>query len=62
MILNVIKILEYKRSAINVRGQSIKSDVNKELNNMEFNVSVDEGYVDEIKENNLQDKNKKSFV
>jgi len=41
-ILDVIKILEYKKAAIHVRSQAMASKVNEELNNSDFNMSVDE--------------------
>jgi hypothetical protein len=41
-ILDIIKELEYKKSAINMRHQTAVSDVNQELNNSEFNISVEE--------------------
>jgi hypothetical protein len=41
-ILDIIKILEYKKAAIHVRSQANASEVNKELNNSDFNISVDE--------------------
>jgi hypothetical protein len=40
--LDVIKILEYKKAAIHVRSQAVASNVNQELNNSDFNISVDE--------------------
>jgi Na+-translocating ferredoxin:NAD+ oxidoreductase RnfG subunit len=45
-ILDIIKILEYKKSAINMRHQAAASEVNKELNTSEFNNSVEEEPVD----------------
>ena len=41
-MLEIIKNLEYKKAAINMRHQFAASDVNKELNTSEFNISVDE--------------------
>lgn len=41
-ILDIIKVLEYKKAAINTRHQTMASDVNKDLNASEFNYSVDE--------------------
>lgn len=46
-ILDIIKILEYKKSAINMRHQAAASEVNKELNTSEFNNSVEEEPVDQ---------------
>lgn len=41
-ILEIIKTLEYKKAAINMRHQAAASEVNKELNSSEFNNSMDE--------------------
>jgi hypothetical protein len=39
-ILDIIKVLEYKRTAINMRRQAPPSEVNQELNASEFNSSL----------------------
>lgn len=39
-ILEIIKVLEYKRTAISMRRQAPASDVNQELNASEFNNSL----------------------
>lgn len=41
-ILEIIKTLEYKKAAINMRHQAAASEVNKELNSSEFNNSMEE--------------------
>jgi hypothetical protein len=41
-ILDIIKTLEYKKSAINMRHQAAASSVNEELNSSEFSNSVEE--------------------
>jgi hypothetical protein len=46
-ILDIIKTLEYKKAAINMRHQAAASEVNKELNSSEFNISVDENAPEE---------------
>ena len=40
--MEIIKVLEYKKAAINTRHNIGPSDVNKDLNSSEFNYSVDE--------------------
>lgn len=41
-IIDVIKIFEYKKAAINMRTQAHKSAINDELNESEFNTSASE--------------------
>ena len=41
-ILDIIKTLEYKKSAINMRHQAVASDANRDLNSSEFSTSGDE--------------------
>jgi hypothetical protein len=41
-ILDIIKTLEYKKAAINMRHQATASAVNQELNSSEFNYSTEE--------------------
>jgi len=41
-ILDIIKTLEYKKAAINMRYSAVVSEVNKDLNSSEFNISVEE--------------------
>lgn len=59
-ILDVIKILEYKKAAIHVRSQAMASEVNQELNNSEFNISVDE-QPPQVSENERSPSTKKKF-
>ena len=41
-ILDIIKILEYKKAAIMIRGQAHASKINADLNMTEFNNSMSE--------------------
>ena len=41
-ILEIIKVLEYKRTAISMRDQASPSDANQDLNASEFNSSIAE--------------------
>lgn len=41
-IIDVIKIFEYKKAAVNMRTQAHKSAINDELNESEFNTSASE--------------------
>lgn len=41
-ILDIIKTLEYKKAAINMRHQAAASNINEELNSSEFSNSVEE--------------------
>jgi hypothetical protein len=38
--LEIIKVLEYKKTAISMRHDAPPSDVNKELNSSEFSSSI----------------------
>ena len=40
-ILDIIKTLEYKKAAINMRHQAVPSDANRDLNSSEFSISAD---------------------
>lgn len=40
LILEIIKVLEYKKTAISMRHDAPPSDVNKELNSSEFSSSI----------------------
>lgn len=40
LILEIIKVLEYKKTAISMRHEAPASDVNKELNSSEFSNSI----------------------
>lgn len=46
-ILDIIKTLEYKKAAINMRHQAVASDVNRELNSSEFSISADDDTIPE---------------
>ena len=41
-ILDIIKTLEYKKAAINMRHQAAASDANRDLNSSQFSISADE--------------------
>ena len=41
-IIDVIKIFQYKKAAINMRAQATKSEINDELNQSQFNTSSSE--------------------
>ena len=41
-ILDIIKTLEYKKAAINMRHQAAASSVNEDLNSSEFSNSMEE--------------------
>ena len=41
-ILDIIKTLEYKKAAINMRYQTVASDANRDLNSSEFSISADD--------------------
>ena len=40
--MDILKALEYKKAAVNMRHSTIKSQVNKELDDSDFNSSTDE--------------------
>lgn len=42
MIMEVVKLLEYKKAAVNMRVATTKSQINQELNDSEFNTSASE--------------------
>ena len=52
-ILDLIKIFEYKKAAVNMRSQAFKSDANKDLNDTDFNTSQSQ---DEIMPNLINEK------
>lgn len=39
--MDILKALEYKKAAVNMRHSTIKSQVNKELDDSDFNSSTD---------------------
>ena len=40
VIMEVVKLLEYKKAAVNMRSATTKSNINDELNDSEFNTSA----------------------
>ena len=43
--MEVVKLLEYKKAAVNMRSTTTKSRINDELNDSEFNTSASEDQI-----------------